>query len=41
LIIAYGVAGGAVDSALLLLKAEGWVRGHQGRGIFVTDNSPK
>jgi GntR family transcriptional regulator len=41
LIIAYGVAGGTVDSALLILKAEGWVRGHQGRGIFVADNPPK
>lgn len=38
---AYGVAGGTIDAALLILKTEGWVRGHQGRGTYVSDSPPK
>ena len=40
LIVTYGVAGGTIDSAILILKTEGWVRGHQGRGVYVVDRPP-
>jgi DNA-binding GntR family transcriptional regulator len=36
----YGVSAQAIDSAMLVLRTGGWVRGHQGRGSFVTDNPP-
>jgi GntR family transcriptional regulator len=31
---------GTIRSALLVLKAEGWVEGRQGDGVYVTDNPP-
>ncbi len=37
----YNVSPGTIDRALLTLKVEGFVRGHQGRGNFVTDTPPK
>ncbi|MET7398951.1 winged helix-turn-helix domain-containing protein [Dactylosporangium sp. NPDC005572] len=40
LIEQYSVSGQVIDSAMLVLKAEGWVRGHQGRGTYVADNPP-
>jgi DNA-binding GntR family transcriptional regulator len=40
LIAQYGVSGQTIDSAMLVLKAEGWVRGHQGRGTFVAEAPP-
>jgi len=36
----YGVSGQVIDSAMIVLKAGGWVRGHQGRGVYVVDNPP-
>jgi DNA-binding GntR family transcriptional regulator len=41
LIAQYGVSGQVIDSAMLVLKAEGWVRGHQGRGTYVADPLPR
>lgn len=41
LIAQYGVSGQVIDSAMLILKAEGWVRGHQGRGTYVADSPPQ
>ncbi len=35
------VSGTTVDSAMLILKSEGWIIGHQGRGTFVTERPPK
>jgi GntR family transcriptional regulator len=35
------VSGTTIDSAMLILKSEGWIIGHQGRGTFVADNPPK
>ena len=40
LIVAYSVSGGTIDAALLVLKTEGWLRGHQGRGVYVADTPP-
>jgi DNA-binding GntR family transcriptional regulator len=36
----YDVSPGTIDRALLTLKVEGYVRGHQGRGNFVADAPP-
>ncbi|HWB35971.1 MAG TPA: winged helix-turn-helix domain-containing protein [Rugosimonospora sp.] len=36
----YKVSPGTVDTALNTLKAQGWVRGHQGVGLFVADQPP-
>ncbi|GGM67385.1 winged helix-turn-helix domain-containing protein [Dactylosporangium sucinum] len=36
----YGVGETSIDNAMLLLRAEHWVRGHQGRGVFVADEPP-
>jgi DNA-binding GntR family transcriptional regulator len=36
----YGVSSITVDNAMLILKSEGWVRGHQGRGTYVADDPP-
>lgn len=36
----YEVGTTTIDSAMIVLRAEGWVRGHQGRGIFVADPLP-
>ena len=33
----YGVGGSAVDTAMLLLRNEGYVVGHQGKGRFVAE----
>jgi GntR family transcriptional regulator len=33
----YGVSYGPVRTAMLELKATGWVRGEPGRGVFVTE----
>lgn len=33
----YTVGGSAVDTAMLLLRAEGYVIGHQGKGRFVAE----
>jgi DNA-binding GntR family transcriptional regulator len=33
----YGVSAQPVKSALLVLQTEGFVEGHQGRGVFVVD----
>ena len=33
----YEVGGSAVDTAMLLLRTEGYVIGHQGKGRFVAD----
>lgn len=33
----YGVGGSAVDTAMLLLRTEGYVIGHQGKGRFVAE----
>jgi GntR family transcriptional regulator len=40
LVVQYGVSSITIDNAMLILKAEGWVRGHQGRGTYVADNPP-
>ena len=37
----YGVSAQPVKSALLVLQTEGLVEGHQGRGVFVIDQSNK
>lgn len=37
----YGVGETSIDSAMLLLRSERWVRGHQGRGVFVADEPPE
>lgn len=37
---AAGYAYGTIRSALLVLKAEGWIEGRQGDGVYVTDNPP-
>jgi GntR family transcriptional regulator len=37
LIEIYAVKGGAVDTAMLLLRSEGYVIGHQGRGRYVAE----
>ncbi len=36
----YKVSDPTVDSAILALKVAGWVRGHQGKGVYVTDTPP-
>jgi GntR family transcriptional regulator len=41
LIDLYRVSGPTIDAAMLVLKTQGWVRGHQGRGTFVAENPPK
>lgn len=33
----YGVGNNAVHMAIVLLKSEGLVYGHQGKGVFVAD----
>lgn len=33
----YAVGGSAVDTAMLLLRTEGYVIGHQGKGRFVAE----
>lgn len=33
----YDVGGGAVDTAMLILRTEGYVIGHQGKGRFVAE----
>jgi DNA-binding GntR family transcriptional regulator len=33
----YSVGGSAVDTAMLLLRTEGYVIGHQGKGRFVAE----
>lgn len=33
----YSVSGHAIDSAMLVLRTEGYVVGHQGRGRYVAD----
>ena len=35
----YGVGLQAIDAAMIVLKTEGLVRGHQGRGVFVVERS--
>jgi DNA-binding GntR family transcriptional regulator len=37
----YGVSAQPVKSALLVLQTAGLVEGHQGRGVFVIDQSAK
>lgn len=37
----YGVKGGAIDTAMLLLRSEGYVIGHQGRGRWVAEGKAK
>lgn len=37
----YGVGETSIDNAMLLLRAERWVRGHQGRGVFVAERPPE
>ena len=37
----YGVSAQPVKSALLVLQTEGIVEGHQGRGVFVVDQSTR
>ncbi len=34
------VSGTTIDSAMLILKSEGWIIGHQGRGTFVANRPP-
>ncbi|MEQ4306247.1 winged helix-turn-helix domain-containing protein [Plantactinospora sp. B6F1] len=34
----YGVGNNAVHMAIVILKSEGLVYGHQGKGVFVTDS---
>ncbi|KXK62249.1 GntR family transcriptional regulator [Micromonospora rosaria] len=34
----YGVSTQVIRSAMLVLRAEGLVEGHQGRGVYVRDN---
>jgi GntR family transcriptional regulator len=41
LVAQYGVGETSIDSAMLLLRTEGWVRGHQGRGVFVAEQPPE
>jgi GntR family transcriptional regulator len=41
LIDLYRVSGPTIDAAMLVLKTQGWVRGHQGRGTFVAENPPE
>lgn len=36
----YGVGSTAVRNALLLLRTEGVVEGHQGKGVYVTSSGP-
>lgn len=31
----YGVGRNSVDAAMIVLKAEGLIEGHQGRGVYV------
>jgi DNA-binding GntR family transcriptional regulator len=40
LIVHYGVSAVVIDNAMLILKAGGWVRGHQGKGTYVADAPP-
>lgn len=37
----YGVSAQPVKSALLVLQTSGLVEGHQGRGVFVVDRTPR
>jgi DNA-binding GntR family transcriptional regulator len=36
----YDVGTTTIDVVMALLRNEGWVRGHQGRGVFVADPLP-
>jgi DNA-binding GntR family transcriptional regulator len=36
----YGTSLPTIDLAMVVLKTEGWVRGHQGRGTYVADPLP-
>lgn len=36
----YQVSDVTIDTAMVVLKAGGWVRGHQGRGTYVADDPP-
>jgi GntR family transcriptional regulator len=37
----YEVGTTSIDTAMVLLRSEEWVRGHQGRGMFVADPLPE
>jgi DNA-binding GntR family transcriptional regulator len=37
----YGVTPSTVDAAMIVLKTEGLVRGHQGRGVFVVEGKAR
>lgn len=36
----YGVSYGTIRNAMLILKADGWIEGRQGDGVFVVENPP-
>jgi GntR family transcriptional regulator len=40
LITRYSVSYSSIRSAMLVLKAEGWVEGRQGEGVFVAPRPP-
>lgn len=36
----YEVSQQTIASALMILQASGWTRGHQGKGVYVSDQPP-
>ncbi len=36
----YGVGNNALRTAMVLLRTEGWVTSHQGKGVYVADPIP-
>jgi DNA-binding GntR family transcriptional regulator len=36
----YKVSLQTIGSAMIALQSTGWVRGHQGKGVYVSDNPP-
>lgn len=36
----YGTSSTAIRNAMLVLRGEGLVEGHQGKGVYVTDSPP-
>lgn len=41
LAVRYSVGETSIDTAMVVLRGEGWVRGHQGRGVFVAEPLPE
>lgn len=37
----FQVGNTAIRNAMLILRSEGWVEGHQGKGVFVSTRNPE